>query len=285
MSRLSDAIASGGFADGLSPQLYLGYGGQNGLAPNPVEFASNQSYVRQKLVCLLLEAPLGFRYLPDPLFWTSSLKAMVERHALRIEGLKRGLTNTFTETPVGGGGEMQEDITNVTRERTQVSFTWKDKYGRPIQRMLEEWTNNLLMDPETKIPNIAMLATSPTDMLVDITSMTCLFFEPDPSYSSVQKAWIVSGMMPRGNGEEEGVRDMREENEPSELTIEFTGVATSNFGVRSFAQMMLNNINITNANPYLQPSFMQGVAADVAAFGQGYKEQAEAMGASALQRG
>lgn len=286
MSRLKDALLTGAYADGLAPMLDLQYGGQHGYAPNPIEYVSNQSYVRRNLVCLLMQAPLGFRYLPDPQFWVSTLKAMVERHALRWEGLKAGLTANFTETAVSGGGEMQEDLTNITRERSTPSCSLKDKYGRPMQKFIWDWMTHLGMDPDTKVPNIATMLNGPTDLLSDISTATMLFFEPDPSFTSVDKAWLVSNMFPKATGDIEGVRDLREDGEPSEITIEWTGVAQSNIGVRAFAQTLLNNINITNANPYLQPAFMQQIAADVAGpnGGIGYKELAEQLGANAIQR-
>lgn len=287
MSRLSDAILQGGYASGASPMLDLQYGGQNGYAPNLVEWVSNQSYVRRNLVCLLIEAPRGFQYMQDPQFWVRALKSMVERHARSIEGFARGLEVATAETPVSGGGEMQQDPTNVTRARSNPSFTFVDKYGRPIQTFIEEWVTNLIMDPDSKVPNIATLdGVRPSDLLADMYSATMLFFEPDPTFSTVSKAWLTTNMYPKMTGDIIGKRDLTSDGETSEFTVDFTGVSQSTLGVRAFAQRLLDAVNLTNANPYLQPAFVQAVDPDVdgAVNGIGFREQAEDLGRNAVLR-
>jgi len=287
MSRLADAILTGGYADGAAPMLDLQYGGQNGYAPNLVEWVSNQSYVRRNLVCLLVEAPRGFQFMQDPQFWVRALKSMVERHARSIEGFARGLEVATAETPVSGGGEMQQDPTNVTRARSNPSFTFVDKYGRPIQTFIEEWVTNLIMDPDSKVPNIATLdGVRPQDLLADMYSATMLFFEPDPSFTSIAKAWLTTNMYPKMTGDIIGKRDLTSDGETSEFTVDFTGVSQSTLGVRAFAQRLLDGMNITNANPYLQPAFMDRIEPDVdgLANGIGYREQAEELGATAVLR-
>lgn len=287
MGRLADAILSGGYASGATPMLDLQYGGQNGYAPNLVEWVSNQSYVRRNLVCLLIEAPRGFQYMPDPDFWVRALKAMVERHARTIDGFSSGLEVAVAETAVSGGGEMQQDPTNVTRARSNPSFSFVDKYGRPIQNFVHEWITNLIGDPDSKVPNIATIETvRPSDLLADMYAATMLFFEPDPTHSTVVKAWLTTNMYPRMTGDITGKRDLTSDGETSEFTVDFTGVSQSTLGVRAFAQALLNNINLTNANPYLQPAFMQNLDPNVEgeAGGIGYKEQAEELGATAVLR-
>lgn len=287
MPRLVDALLTGGYAVGAAPMLDLQYGGQNGYAPNLVEWVSNQSYVRRNLICLLIEAPRGFQYMPDPDFWVKALKTMVERHAKTIDGFGRGLEVATAETAVSGGGEMQQDPTNVTRARSNPSFTFVDKYGRPIQTFIEEWITNLIMDPDSKVPNIATLDTvRPDDMLADMYGATMLFIEPDPTHQTVTKAWLTTNMYPKQTGDISGKRDLTSDGETSEFTIDFTGVSQSTIGVRAFAQALLDNINLTNANPYLQPAFVTGLDPVVQgeAGGIGYKEQAEDLGRNAVLR-
>lgn len=286
MGRLADAILNGGYASGAAPMLDLQYGGQNGYAPNLVEWVSNQAYVRRNLICLLIEAPRGFQYMDDPDFWVSALKSMVERHARTIDGFQAGLEVAFAESPVSGGGEMQQDPTNVTRARSTPSFTFVDKYGRPIQNFIYEWITNLIMDPDSKVPNIATLpGVRPSDLLADMYSATMLFFEPDPSHTTVSKAWLTTNMYPRVTGDITGKRDLTTEGELSEITIDFTGVSQSSLGVRAFAQALFDRINFVNANPHLQPAFMQNIDPNVEGSGGiGYKEQVENLGATAVTR-
>lgn len=285
MTRLADAIASNGFSVGRAPMLDLKYGGQNGFAPNLAEWGSNQSYVRKPLVCILMEAPKGFQYLPDPAFWVGALKAMLETHAKTIDGFNNELTVEVAETAVSGGGEMQQDPIKVNRSRSKPTFTFVDKYGKPIQTFLREWMSNLIMDADSSVPNIATLAGArPNDLLADMYSFTALFFEPDPTHRHVQKAWLSTNMYPLSSGPDEGKRDLPQQGDTSELSIEFSALTQTGLGVRAMAQTVLNNINFANANPNMRPAFVQSVSADVAAStARGYKAQAEQLGSTAIR--
>lgn len=289
MARLTDAltgITNKAYAKGhTQPMLDLNNGGQMGFAPDLTEWVSNQAYVRRNVFCLLLEAPQFFQYLPEPDKWVNTLRALVELHPKTIEGLNAGLTVEVAETPVGGGGEMQEEFTDVKRARTQPVFTFDEKYGMPIQTFIREWITQGMMDPDSKVANVGTIAGKrPTDMLADQYSMTCAFIEPDPTHRKVMKSWITTNMFPKGTGDIIGKRDLTSASEILTLSIEFTGVSQFNLGTNVLAQKLLDNININNANPYLRPAFVKDIAADVAAQAKGYRSATEALGSSALAR-
>jgi|ERR1035437_923475 hypothetical protein len=260
MARLTDALLNGkAFSENRNqPMLDVSMGGQHGFAPNLSQWISNQSYVRRNLVCLLIEAPKFFDIMPNNTKWVQTLRSLVELHAKSIDGLHAGLTVDVSDTPVGGGGEVQEEVTNVTRARSQPTFVFQEKYGMPIQSFLRDWITYGLMDPDTKFANVGTLDPTkvPKDMLADWYSCTCLFFEPDPTHRKVVKAWLVTNMFPKGTGDIDGKRDLTAAGEMLELSIEFTGIAQYNLGTVAFAQKLLDNINITNANPYLQKAFL-----------------------------
>lgn len=285
MSRLSDAILQGGYSRGLmSPMLDATYGGQNGYAPNLTEWVSQTHYVRKNLHCFLLEAPRGFDLLPEPQYWIRALKNMVEVHAKSIEGLNAGLSATFGETAVSGGGEIFEDTTNVTRERSNVTFGFTDLYGRPMQTFLQNWILYLMGDPDNKVPLINTLTTSrPYTMLADISSATMLFVEPDATHTKVAKAWLGTNMRPRDNGKVEGKRDLTSPGDLSELSVGFTGVYQSGIGVDTFAQAILNSLNMNNANPNLRPAFARGIQAEVYAAGRGLAGNMNDLASTALR--
>lgn len=284
MTRVTDAILTGAFADNYSaPMLDIRGGGQQGLAPNLAEWNSNQAYVPRNLICLLMEAPLGFRHMPDPEFMIGALKALFEVHPKSITGLNATINVEFVENPVGGGGEMQQDFTNITRDRSNPQFTWIEKYNRPIQTFLSEWITGLIGDPDTKVPNIATYPdTKPSDLLADMYTATALFFEPDPTRTSVVKAWLCTNMAPKTTGDITGKRELSSSMETLELSVEFTAISQSSLGVRMFAQAILDSINFTNTNPNLAPAFIEGIQADIAAANTGYAVQAEAMSAQAI---
>lgn len=260
-------------ANNNKSMLDLKYGGQFGWSPDLTQWVSNQAYVRRNLVCILLEAPGFFQYMTNPNKWVESLKALVELHPKTIDGLKGGLEVETEEHAVGGAGEMQEEVVNVKRERSSVTFTFTEKYGMPIQTFLYNWITYGIMDPDTKYALVSTVGSNvPTDMLADMYSMTCLFFEPDPTHKKVIKSWITTNMFPKGTGEIEGKRDLASGTELSELSIEFGGISQFNLGTNVMAQKILDSINLTNANPYLRPAFVQNPSSLVSSATDGYAD-------------
>lgn len=284
MSRLVDAILDQkAFARGATnPMLDLTHGGQMGWAPNLTEWISNQAYVRKNLVCILLEAPRFFQLMPEPQKWVACLKSLLELHARTIEGYNAGLEAEFDEHDVGGGGEKHHELVNMKREQSVPVFGFVEKYGMPIQTFIQNWMLYGGMDPETKYALVGTLSgDKPTDMLADWFTATVLVFEPDPTHRKVMKAWVTTNMFPKRTGEIVGKRDLTASSELTNLSIEFTGISQYGIGTNLFAQKILDSINITNANPYLRPSFIQNISADVAA-AAGYEASVENLGATAV---
>ena len=287
MGRFADALMNNqAFARGrLTPELDLFRGGQHGYTPNHGEWVSTTHYVRRNLVCLLLEAPKGFQDMPDPDYMVSALKSLVEVQALSWDGFNMGLEVEWNETAVSGGNEMFQDIVNVTRTRTQPKMKFKDLYGRPGQNFLDMWIRYLMMDPDTKAPMLSTIAgLKPNDMLADMYAATMLFYEPDPTYTKIAKSWLVCNMMPKGTGPIEGKRDLTAAGEPVEVEIEWSGLAMSGLGIDAFAQQLLDQMLLANANPFLRNSYMTGITADVASsIAGGYKATMEDLGADVVQ--
>jgi hypothetical protein len=244
---------------------------------------SNQAYVRRNLICLLVEAPRAFSLLPNPDAWVATLRALVELHPLSIDGLQATLEVDFAESPVGGGGNMQEDFTDVKRARSQPVFKFNEKYGMPVANFFSGWIQYLMMDPDTKFANIASLGNAPTDMLADQYSASMIFIEPDSTHTTVVKSWLGTNMMPKTSGEITGRRDLTQAHETPSYDIGFTGIFQYGLGVDAFAQRLLDGISLTGANPHLRPAFVQNITADVLAARKGYQDGVQTLGASALR--
>jgi len=285
MSRLADALlqhGTGSSAGHNAPMLDLQNGGQMGYSQDLAEWVSNQAYIRPDLICLLVEAPLGFQLLKDPDYWVGPLRALVELHPLSIEGLNATLTVDTVDTPVGGGGQQQSDFTDVKEEVSNITFRWGEKYGSPVSTFHRGWITNLIMDPNTKYPNIATLVNKPTDMLADQYAATMIFIEPDPTHTKVLRAWLVTNMFPKSSGEITGKRDLTAAKENPTYDISYTGIAQFGAGVDAFAQTLLEGINITGANPQLRAAFVQSISADILASNSGYQNEAAAVAAEAI---
>ena len=285
MSRIANAIiGSNAYGRGnTSPMLDLRYGGQMGFAPELTEWVSNQQYVKRNLICLLVEAPKGFQKLPEQEYWVGTLRALVELHAIRITGLNATLTVETVETPVGGAGQVQQDVTNVTEAKPDISFTWNEKYGMPVQRFLDGWIRYLIMDPNTKFANVNTIAgNSVTDLLADMYSATMCFIEPDPTHTKVVKSWLVSNMYPLTSGEVTAQRDITAASEQTQYDVQFTGISQYGLGVNAFAQKLLDGINITGANPYHRAAFIDSISADVAAMKKSYANGVSTVSSNAV---
>lgn len=237
-----------------APVVNLEKGAQDGFMVKPTEFVASANYIPGNVVCILVEAPGGFNKMDDGDFKRATLKSLVEEQARTIEGLNTSIKVEMSETPVGGAGEMHQDVKDVTRERTVPAFMWNEKIGRAVSLFFEDWILQLGMDPETKVPQIVNYRTdvSPKDFLPSFRTMTCLFFEPDPSFRSVVKAWLCTNMFPLSAGENIGKRDLTASGDPLEVSIEFSAVTQIGLSVTKFAQNTLNSMNLSNANPYYQ---------------------------------
>lgn len=286
--RVSEAIMpqNVGYAAGRqNAMLDLRYGGQNGFSPNESQWVSNQAYVRKNLICLLVEAPKGFALLPNGDRYTATLRSLVELHAVSIDGLQQGLEVAFEDTsPVGGGNEMHQDFTNVTKQRSNPVFRFNEKYGLPVASFLRAWITNLMMDPESKVANISTLPNvKPSDMLADMYSATMAFIEPDPTHTKVVKSWLCTNMWPQGTGDINGRRDLTAPGEAITYDINFTAISQVGLGIDAFCQGLLDSINITGANPYNRGAFVQGIAADVAATTESYTRGIANLAANSLR--
>jgi hypothetical protein len=260
--------------------------GQNGFRTDFEGFVNNSSYVRRNMIAVLVEAPRGFQHLPDSEQWVSTLKSLIELHPNSIEGLNSTLTVEFSEVAVGGAGEMQEDIANVTRERSVPTFTWTEKYGKPINAFLSGWITNLMMDPITKVPNIMTRSgDKPTDILPDYTSCTVLFIEPDPTHTRVVHAWLCTNMHPKTAGEVVGARNLTAAGETVEYSVEFTALTQEGLGVQLFAQRYLDEMNMSAVNPNLKPAFVDKIEEDIIAQDAGYHDQLDRASKISVQNG
>lgn len=282
MSRLTDTILqnSTAYISGKqSAVVDLRNGGQLGYSPVYAEWVNNAKYIRKNMIAILMEPPTGFEYLDPSGTMTSTLKALVELHAMSIEGLNSKLTVDFAESPFGAGGQFQEDPTDVKEERANISFKFEEKYGMPIFNFFKYWITGLIMDPNTKVPTIATLQNRPPDMLPDRYSATMLFIEPDPIHNKVVKACLVTNMIPKDTGDAVMRRELTAAGEQTTYDIPFTGIPQWSIGVDALAQRILDSLSITGANPQRRAAFLDGISADVAAGAKGYQSEAATLAA------
>lgn len=256
-------------------------GGFFGWSPDIGNILSEQGHVPKPLEVVVLESPRFVNLMPNPEKWHASIRNLFERKAIRVEGYQQGLTVETEDHAVGGAGEMMQEPVNVVRARSEPSFSFIDKYGRPIQRLHDAWIRYSIMDPETKFAMLSTLGSkSPSDLLADWRSATILVYEPDPIRGGVDKAWLTTNFYPLNNGEVAGVRDLTTGASLLRLTIPYSGVSAVGSGISAFAEEIMRFTSIHNADPFMKASFIKEIAPDVLAAGNaGFKADAERTGA------
>jgi hypothetical protein len=285
--RPTDSILGTGKAYGQgkqAPMVNLTHGAQNGLMTNHGTYVNNAPYVTGRLLARLIEAPRGFRDLPNPDVWVGHLKNLIELHPRIITGLNMRTDVDYAEQVFGGSGEMQQTPQNVTRVRSEPEFTYDEKYGMPIWNFYNGWIRNLIGDPESKFPAVVTQGRA-TDFLPDYRAATVLFFEPDPTFRSVQngRAWLITNMMPKTDGTNEARFEQAAAGQPVEHTIGFTGIQQVGLAVEQMAQEMLDSMNITGLNPNLKPAFLSRIDADIRSAEGGIKESLDSAARVAIR--
>lgn len=266
MSRLVDPILGAGSAyAALStvPMVDLATPGQFGWSPDLRFWLNDQKHVERNLKAVLLTPPKFITLMNNPEKWYAAIKNLVETHPMTIEGFNAALKPEFDDSPVGGGGEVRQDLVDMKRSRSEPVFTYKELVGRPIQNLLEIWMLYGMMDPDTKVAMVRTLAAhtegNPSDWLADWYTMTCMFYTTDALERHVDKCWITTNMAPMEMGEVVGRKDLNSANELLSLSIPFTGISAYNSGTKAYAQQYHNAIMMDNANPLLRPSFINEI--------------------------
>ncbi len=259
------------------PMVDLVNGGQFGQQTDFPGYVSSAQYVRRNLIARVIETPRGFEDLPDPDKWREAYRALIELHPKTIEGFNSQLTVEVASTPFGGSGEEMETPSNVTRNRSVPNLTWVERYGRPISMFWDMYIMELIMDPITKIPNVMTRAAAngkpQPDMLPDYIGGTVLFFEPDPTFTKIDKAWLVTNFWPKTGAPAEARRDLTSAGDQVEFSIEFAAISQIGNGVNKLAQKMLDEMNITGANPNNREAFVKSISADLTAAMPGVAEK------------
>lgn len=277
MSRIAGTIL-GQEAYGIgrgTPMVDIQQGGQFGFQPEFTQMASNTLYVRRNLVARLISGPAAFKYLPNGDKLNATLKALVEMWPQTIEGLKSTLTTEYEDTPFGPAGEMIQAWKSTRRARSEPQFTYgAELLGRPMTTFFNYWVEWLLGSADTQTPLISTLADKPLQLLQSDVSMVVLFFEPNATFTSIDKAWLSGNMAPMGELPPiEGKKDPTAEGEKIQIQLNWTATTMVGQGVNQLAQKFLSQMSLTGANPNMRQAFMQDISADVKAADSGIAEE------------
>lgn len=286
MSRLSDSLAQSGAGVNTYTRTTMANpltGGYFGIAANLANYVANGGFRLQQLQCAVLWVPGAIEYLDYPEVWTGHIKAVMEKHTRSIEGFQRALQVDHFTQPAGGAGAEQFDPANVTQQQPTPTHAIGEKYGFPNGTLFEWWIRLFIMDPDVKRPLIMFYDNAPSDLLPDMTSMMCLYWDTDPTGTEIINAYLGVGMQPKSSGTRESRFD-KTQAVASDLVhnIEFTGTFIMNEAVNQLAAQINSERNVVGAIPYYQelPDELSSIDTNVEAVKTGVADQIEDIAAA-----
>lgn len=285
VARTQGTILAGAYADmHQHPMINVNKNGSNGYATVPSEFVSLTNHVQRDGFAILLEAPAGYASLPDPETCVGILKNIIENYPEKIEGFNAGLKIQTAETPFGRTLERLEDPTRVERDRSTPKLTITERAGMPVSKFIEYTTRYLIGDPETQTALISTLSTAlPTDHMNDVYTFTWIFIVPDVTHRFVLQSWLVLGSFFKNNGEITGRKDVETAGEVLKLDLDVTGVCLYRVANDTLAQDLLDQINLTRADPAQRASVIADIASVITGRStEGYKAGVEELGNTSL---
>lgn len=276
LNRLRSAVLNGksfsraGLDD--TPMLSPKWGGQWGFATHVgtldedgvhrAEWISSQAYVPRDIIPLLIQYPKFMDFMDEPELWKNSWKAMVEVHAETIEGLNGEITVETEENILGGSGSIVMDEPTATKiARSNVTYAWTEKMGRPFQRLLEGYIKYGILDPFTQVALIGQISKEAREMFrhglftADFYSSAILYIEPDVTLSHVVKAFLHMGAFPKSAGENTAKSDRANAKAISKLSVELAGFTVSNDSIMQFAQQQLEELTVRDTQPMTELPF------------------------------
>lgn len=283
MAVLKDRLINPAFATMSSaPMVNAFIGGQMGPLINQGTYVQNASHIRRgNIIVRVVEFPEWVNYMPNPAVFREAIKTFFEVHT-KVEGLNKALTVDFADVAVGGAGHRQYDLTKVNEAQSDIVHSCQDKYGLVYKTMLDFWIRYGMEDPIAKRPLVSLISDQVKDALPSLYCATVLYIEPDPLHRAVLNAYLATNMAPRLNGPDEARKDLEAAGELSEMSIGFTSLQQTDYGVKKWAQEELDKLNRTGLNPMTRKAFITEIDADVKATAGGYYEQANELAKNKL---
>lgn len=240
------------------------YGGQYGWANDIPEYLSQAPYTSGQIIPIQMRSPSGLRLLGDGGITEGAFKSLLEVGSHRIEGLRRSLQPSVNQYEVGGSGTEFHYHSDVKEEQSEVTHVMYDRNNACISRLWEFFYRTFILDPKTKTPMIVTIGPRPDKILPDFYSWVMLYIEPDITQTRAVDAYMIVNMSPKTMPTIEHRRDLSAGREIREISISFTGMQDTSFGTLAVAQMILDRVNHTGANPQMQPAPLEDIDASVA---------------------
>lgn len=254
-------------------------GAQMGPLIDTGRYVQNAHYIRRNLMVRVVEFPGWVSLMPNPKPYREAIKSWFETQT-KVDGLNKALTAEFVRTAIGPSGHQQADFSKTVEAQSTITHTGTEKYGRYYRTLFEHWIRFGMGDHLSQVPLISLFNESVTDALPDLYSCSVIYFEPDPLHKYVQDAFLVTNMAPEGAGPDDYRKDPEAAGESVEIPIQFTGLQQTSYGVKMWAQDLLNQTNRGGFNSIAQRSVRDAIDADVSATKAGWVDRSAEQAAS-----
>jgi hypothetical protein len=264
-----------------APMVNAVPGAQMGSLIDVGKYVQNAHYVRKNVMVRVVEYPKWISYMPNPQPYREAIKSWFETQT-KVDGLNKALTAEFVRTPIGPSGHQQADFAKTVEAQSVITHTAVEKYGRYFRTLFEHWLRFGMGDHLSGVPLVSIFNPEVTDALPDLYSCSVIYFEPDPLHRYVQDAFLVTNMAPESAGPDDYRKDPESSGESVELPIQFTGLQQTSYGVKLWAQELLDQTNRGGFNSIAQRSVRSAIDADVQATKGGWNDGAAEKAASVV---
>ena len=282
MAIVKHALQTAPFITGLkAPVEDPRYGAQYGWSTDIENYLSQTPYTSGQVFYVMLRGPEGFELLKDGGIMMGTLKSLLELGSHRIEGIRTSLQPSVNQYEIGGAGHEFHYHSDVKQDQSEVTHTMYDRNNGCIRRFWEFYYTTFIMDPKTKAPMIITMGERPDKILPSFYSWAGIYIEPDITQTRAVDAVMIVNQSPKTMPQAELRRDLASGREVREISITTTGIQDNSFGTLAIAQMILDTINYTGANPQMQPAPLDQIEADVAKHA-GYLDGIDTMSKAAI---
>lgn len=185
------------------------------------KWVGSQACIQRNMIPVLIK---GFGPLiPDYEENTKLLRAIIELHAIKIDGFNRGLSYDARENVV------------FPDHPGMPNFTYAEKNGRPIDQFHRTWMRDWLANPHPEINEQARVSV--------------LFFEPNATIDGIEEAYMCDDMYPQHLTGLAPRRDITSA-EAAKVCVRYHAATTQGEAVNRLALEVLKSMNLESANPY-----------------------------------
>jgi len=252
----SELISQGSILD-------LRYGGENGYMPivsglsrdgqKFIELLNAQPYVSQNLIPFTMYLPGFLDFMPNSNVLKDTFISLFETHPESIEGIDAQLTIETETTKISRTNQVLRSVTGSNRPECNITYTIKEKHGKPVQNFLEMYARYGIRDDITDKPLVTLLDTFPDDAETptpaELRGFGTLFVEPSYDHRTVVDAYLVLDQFITSTGEHTAKMSIEGNGELKTYTIETGGYMIYNSSIRELGQIMLDRMRANKIHP------------------------------------